>query len=54
MGPYVGVKYVRKARCWCFYITFNRENSQDIREWFNSEEEALKRLEEEKEKRGIK
>ncbi len=39
-----GVKFVKKANCWVYYEIFNKENVPDKMEWFNNENDAMKRF----------
>jgi hypothetical protein len=41
-----GIKFVRKANMWTFYICHNTKGRPDTHEFFATEEEASKRLKE--------
>lgn len=38
------IKFVKKANCWCYSENYNKENTLDKIEYFNTEEEAKARL----------
>ncbi len=39
-----GIKFSRKANMWTYFERFNKENTPDKVEYFNTEQEALDRL----------
>ena len=43
----MGIKFVRKANMWLFYISYNEEHAPDVHEFFATKEEAQTRLEKE-------
>jgi hypothetical protein len=40
-----GIKFVKRANMWCYYEVFNKLNTSDKVEWFNTKEGAKERME---------
>jgi len=36
-----GITFVKKAKQWAFYKTYNKENVTDLIRWFDTEEKAI-------------